>query len=869
MYVAGRLEDVRARVVAEVGYAPQRPVEVVVFDAADVPAGFTFTQPHRPRMLLYPTAPLPGDEVGNFRSWPELLILHEDTHVVHLLRPSRNTPLQFLFDTFNAGGGPISFAPKWVTEGYATVVEGRLTGAGRPNSAARASLLRRLAVAGRLPTYEQLDGDRSEWDGRRYRYLVGSAFLEWAEARAHPGALRDLWARMTAKRVRLFDDAFQGVFGQWPYEAYAIFVAEVTADAVAEERGRPPDPGTLWQDWDWEVGPPAVAPDGDAVAVVRRARRGAPWIEVYDTGPDEEARADWERATLPDRQADPEDVDPVRPPAYERTPRGRRVLGGMQASWVRWIDEDRLLLGGLVRQGDGALSADLFVWRVGGGLRRLTRGEQIRDADPYGDVAYAVRTTGGLSELVSVSLVSGEATSLDVGPPSPTVAYGSPRARRDGGALAYLVNRGSGWTIEQVALRDGVPSGAPAVVPVPLGAEVLGMDWSGDAMVASLGLEGFAELYALEEEGWRRVTQSSGGAFAPAATPDGRAVYYLVPGPDGPDLHLRPLAGDATVEAGDAASAAPAVAPADSPPVVAARYGIGRPSIGVTAGSAFGPGQDDAALGVVATDLIGRYELLGLAQVGAWDVEGWRVAGTWRGSPTPIRLEVARPEGTEVSAALDVMAEGSSAHGRYNARASAAWQGEPAFDVAVGGSQRWWVGGSWLGAGASLGAHGAVTAAPLGRVGGWVGAGTDVVSVIGEAEASRGALRWGGVPELLLPDALATDRVWAPGLSPDAVPSVDGVDRLRLSAALGPVSLFGAQDRTDLGRFTRVGVEGDLALRPLPFLAVSGMEANGGVACVLEAPLQEAPATPCARVADWTAWLSVRVRPGASRRFGP
>ena len=41
-----------------------------------------------------------------------------------------------------------STAPRWVMEGYATVVEGRLTGAGRPNSDLRAAILRRWAQAG-------------------------------------------------------------------------------------------------------------------------------------------------------------------------------------------------------------------------------------------------------------------------------------------------------------------------------------------------------------------------------------------------------------------------------------------------------------------------------------------------------------------------------------------------------------------------------------------------------------------------------------------------------------------------------------------------------------------------------------------------
>ena len=56
---------------------------------------------------------------------------------------------------------PITLAaPRWVIEGYATVVEGRLTGSGRPASSIRAAILRKWAVSGRLPSYSQLDSDR-------------------------------------------------------------------------------------------------------------------------------------------------------------------------------------------------------------------------------------------------------------------------------------------------------------------------------------------------------------------------------------------------------------------------------------------------------------------------------------------------------------------------------------------------------------------------------------------------------------------------------------------------------------------------------------------------------------------------------------
>src|SRR5437868_7134739 len=83
-----------------------------------------------------------------------------------------------------------------VLEGYATVVEGRITGSGRPAGSLRAAILRKWAVSGRLPSYAQLNADR-RFLGMSMAYLVGSAYLEWLEQRGGPESLRHLWARMT------------------------------------------------------------------------------------------------------------------------------------------------------------------------------------------------------------------------------------------------------------------------------------------------------------------------------------------------------------------------------------------------------------------------------------------------------------------------------------------------------------------------------------------------------------------------------------------------------------------------------------------------------------------------------------------------
>ncbi|HYU31722.1 MAG TPA: hypothetical protein VEW48_06130, partial [Thermoanaerobaculia bacterium] len=257
---AARLEAIRERVAAEVGYAPPEVVDVLVSDPVADSNGEAFPILGWPRMILWTSPPAPESVLGHYRDWSEVLITHEETHLAHLLRPSRNPVRELLARVAPVGPIPLA-APRWVMEGYATVVEGRLTGAGRPNSDVRAVVLRRWAQAGRLPSYARLASDSRSWMGMSMAYLAGSAYLEWLEERAGPGSLRNLWARMTARRTRSFEEAFRGVFGDDPQDLYDRFRAELTWRALeAERRSGEPREGELWQDLSWTVGSPALSP---------------------------------------------------------------------------------------------------------------------------------------------------------------------------------------------------------------------------------------------------------------------------------------------------------------------------------------------------------------------------------------------------------------------------------------------------------------------------------------------------------------------------------------------------------------------------------------------------------------------------------
>src|ERR1700682_5629776 len=137
---ASRLESVRAAVVAEVGFAPEKVTGVLLVKPGADANGITLPLLDAPRIVYFTEPPDPESTIGEYSDWIDLLTVHETTHLVHLMRPSRNATQRLLEKLLPLN--PITLdAPRWVLEGYATVVEGRITGSRRPNSALRAAIL--------------------------------------------------------------------------------------------------------------------------------------------------------------------------------------------------------------------------------------------------------------------------------------------------------------------------------------------------------------------------------------------------------------------------------------------------------------------------------------------------------------------------------------------------------------------------------------------------------------------------------------------------------------------------------------------------------------------------------------------------------
>ena len=892
--LAGRIDPMRERVADIVGWQPDTLTEIVVLDPRSAANGFALPLARGARIGVFPTAPAASSGIGNYRLWAEDLLVHEDAHVVHLSRASRNPMERILFEGI-LGIPPIAIkSPAWVAEGYATLVEGELTGEGRPNSDGRATFLRMLAREGQLPDYSQLDGS-SRWRGRAMRYLVGSAYLEWLASRYGDDKLPELWARMTARERRSFEEAFEGSFGAPAAELYGRFVAELTAESLAVEPAD--DPSSLWMDLSGEIEPPAVSPDGSRIAIVKREKDGPAALVVYETAVDEEAvqkRADKLAEML---EEDPEDVAPADPKAAPHKEVARRVHPHQRPYNPRFIDDKTLLYSAWASDPRGVLQPDLFTWDIDTSrARRITRHANLREAVPCGGEAVAVRRQHGLSSLMLVDLESGDTTPLTT--PSPTLVDADPRIDNSCSVVSWLRHDGH-WRLMVAPLAELKAGAAGTELPLPEGGQLMSLDVSpdGSTLTAAIGTAGFIDLWqrpATPEGAWTRRTHLPGGAFAPEQAPDG-SVYFLTTDPRGFDLRHLPSdtpAVTVTPTTGETHGAvrpppvtdAPALPEGTAPTPTA--YGLGPHEVRFVAGgrsAAIGDASwRGTELGLRIGDLIGRSEAL--LQVGIHghspdgdseppfaDQLGARGAWTWRRLPVHLSAEgwwLAFDGGaTGGGATADLHRRWSgggleaSAGGFAETLTDSGLQAAAVADLSVSDRSYW--GESSLGWAVFGGAQLGGTTRAQGTVqlrAGWKQ--TGIIGSYQQGTALGETLDIRPIQAGIQPDMRTQGVLWWRSL-PDTV-SVTDASRVRgdmrfMGDALGIYgeSILSSSD----GPWTFLGIDYGTGMNAQPIAAVPAIGGSAGLACQVGSP-DGIDLKACNSADAWSAWLSVQVVPG-------
>jgi Tol biopolymer transport system component len=649
--LASRMDAMGAAVAELVGNEPGRRVTVVVADPYNTTNGFAVSMLDYPYTVLWTTPPEPRAGIGEHREWGELLFVHEFAHLAHLTWESRNPDLRLRARLHPVPRGPVNTGtPRWVREGYATFVEGRITGHGRPHGVTRPAFLRLRALEGRLPNYAGLNAGAGYQDAAA-AYLVGSAFLEWLEERRGEGALRDVWLRMSARERRGFVPAFSGVFGGPPDELYGLFTVDLTERALAARDGINAAGGVvegeLFQARRWHTGDPVVSPDGEWLALELYERDLPGRLVVWKTTPEPVDTARRREAREQAAARDPLDVPAVQwQPRPQRAHATLRALHGRGHRNPRWLPDNVHLL--VVRTeplGDGTLRPDLFVWnRETGALRRVTRGAGIRDADPSpdGTRAAGVRCAWGVCDIVDIELATGALRVLAAG--STDVVYYRPRYAPDGATIVTARQERGVWRLVAIPARGGEPR---FLLPDD-GVSRYDAAFVDDSTLVAVTTEGGSanlERIDLSTGARRTLTRTLGAVAAPAPNPADGSVFFLSLHSRGWDvrrLHLDSVHIERTTTFAaplwPLAAAMPSVVPdtfaaGDVPP--SRPYGLGPRRYRVLPGGYFG--EDGGAVHVMlaGTDPLGR--LSGNVQL------AYGGATAWRGGSAALLLRRFRP----------------------------------------------------------------------------------------------------------------------------------------------------------------------------------------------------------------------------------
>jgi hypothetical protein len=530
-HAAQRVEAVGAAITAQVGWPVPAPMDVVVDDPFRLANGYAVALIDKPVTVWWATPPDPRNDIGNFTTWGEMLSVHELTHIAHLTRPSRNPLQRALWASLPANVGPIALsAPRWLYEGYATVVEGRITGSGRPNHAWRPAILRQWAIEGHLPSYGQLAA-WSDFYGGEFAYLGGSAFLEWLMQREGDSSLVHLWRRMSARQTRTFDASFRGVFGDAPALLYGLHTAQLTRDAMAAGaalRAAGLVEGELVQRLAWATGDPALSPNGDRVAITLRERDRPGRVVVWAAEPEREDTAAVRRR-IDALKRDPQDVPDRRfYPLRKRALKTLEAANGRSYQMPRWFpDNRRVLLTRWTARSDATLSPALYEWDTEtGNVRQVTPAVGVLQADPHpnSSEAVAMQCHWGHCDIAHVNLEDGVLRTLLEGTPDRT--YYRPRFSPDGQRFVASVLDGGRWTIV-LATAGGtlLPFAAPSD-----GANRYDPQWLGnDTLIVVSERGGIANLekLAVASPNAVAVSRVTGAAMAPEVNRRDGSIWFL------------------------------------------------------------------------------------------------------------------------------------------------------------------------------------------------------------------------------------------------------------------------------------------------------------------------------------------------------
>jgi len=413
---AREMEQVRRLIKAQQGRVLTEKVDAYIIDPYNAANGFAMPLSHRPYMALFATPPLSDTVIANSTGWQQLLVLHEYVHLVHLAQKTRSPWRNTLANWYDIYDAAQIKGERWVAEGYATLLESKLTGRGRLYNNQVEAIIQQFARQGALPTYQQLSEINDNFMSGSMAYLVGVRYLKWLEENYGESTLDAVWTRWSAVKSRTFNQAFNGVFPDTAEHLYQRFVVEYTVHVMQQYQQKmnnsaKADQSKIWLDLKGDVNAPSLSPNGKNLAIVETNRSEAQkkvTLNIYKTEKNTKEEKEFNTKNKELLNADPLDIADNPPEVFKREkPYSLDQKNHRGIKNPRWLDNDTIIYGASSLANQNSFHQDLFSWHLpSNSVTQLTFNENLRRFDIVDDGSYLIaeQSRYGYSQLVKINL---------------------------------------------------------------------------------------------------------------------------------------------------------------------------------------------------------------------------------------------------------------------------------------------------------------------------------------------------------------------------------------------------------------------------------------------------------------------------------
>lgn len=557
---AREMEQVRALIKKQQGRVLDEKVDTYIIDPFNAANGFAIPLSNAPYMTLFATPPQSDSVIANSKGWQQLLVLHEYVHLVHLGQKDRADWRNIIANWYDIYDANQITKHRWVSEGYATLLESKLTGRGRLYNNAVEAIIQQFAREGALPNYTQLSNINEDYLSGSMAYLVGVRYLKWLEENYGEDTLDAVWTRWRAVKKRSFDEAFEGVFQDTAKHLYQRFTAEYTFNALTKEQRYTQNTSTLWLNLNGPVSAPSISPDGKYLAIVDSSQKQNKirkiTLAVYSTENNTKKQKKFKDNVKSLLKTDPQDIASKAPTVFKREQKftlHQRNSKGINNP--RWLDNDTIIYGATTVDRKNNRHQDLFSWHIPSDtIKQLTTNANVRRFDianikSSNPFIIAERSRYGSSQLIKLSLDGKFEQELT--PASVESVYDfvriKPQQKNNSEtnkvSFAYLqTTLNEKWRLK-ISTLDTSNSAiiSEQVVPLPTNYQFLSFsEWSkdGDSIFYVAGIKGETKLYQYDFTKQQLTALTSGEH--PVSWPvvvDKNELLHLATNSQGPDVY--------------------------------------------------------------------------------------------------------------------------------------------------------------------------------------------------------------------------------------------------------------------------------------------------------------------------------------------